>query len=68
MGHQHRGGGHYVSPDGSVNWFVEPLAVDSSGAPTGGGSNAMSWYVVGQRGTMINMGLPPLTWGVFERY
>jgi prepilin-type N-terminal cleavage/methylation domain-containing protein len=66
MGHQHRGGGHYVSPDGAVNWFVEPIARDSNGAPTlAGGACAANWYVMGQRGSMVRMDFP-FWWGFFD--
>ena len=38
LGHQHRGGGHYASIDGSVHWFVEDRAANtyswSSQAPS----------------------------------
>jgi prepilin-type N-terminal cleavage/methylation domain-containing protein len=39
MGHQHGGGGHYASIDGSVHWFVEDLNANTdnwfSQAPSG---------------------------------
>jgi prepilin-type N-terminal cleavage/methylation domain-containing protein len=39
LGHQHRGGAHYASIDGSVHWFVEDRTADtrswSSQAPSG---------------------------------
>lgn len=55
LGHQHRRGSYYASPDGAVNWFDE--ATDAS---------ARNWFVVGPTGATCGMGLP-LRSGDFER-
>lgn len=54
MGHQHRGGSYYASPDGSVNWFAEPRD-----------ACAYNWTVLGPTGAVCNMGTP-LWCGKFE--
>lgn len=62
MAHRHRGGSYYVSPDGSVNWYVEPAAC-----------TAESWFVKDKGGTLISMGIVPdnagyvYGWSWFER-
>ncbi|HEY2588228.1 MAG TPA: type II secretion system protein [Tepidisphaeraceae bacterium] len=45
LGHQHRGGSFYVSPDGSVNWFAEPWECDAN-----------NWFVTGRHGERFCMG------------
>jgi prepilin-type N-terminal cleavage/methylation domain-containing protein len=45
LGHQHRGGSYYASPDGSVNWFSEPMD-----------AGAGNWWVAGPTGAPCNMG------------
>jgi prepilin-type N-terminal cleavage/methylation domain-containing protein len=58
MGHQHRGGGYYASPDGTVNWFAESLDPNQNGA--------YDWYVKPQRGVEWSMGIS-MTAGIFEQ-
>jgi len=58
MGHQHRGGGYYASPDGTVNWFAESLDPNQNGAS--------DWYVKSQRGVEWSMGIP-MAAGLFEQ-
>lgn len=55
MGHQHRGGEFYVATDGSVQYFVEPLA-----------SYASEYKALSIRGTWVSIGTPA-TWGWWER-
>jgi prepilin-type N-terminal cleavage/methylation domain-containing protein len=57
MGHQHRGGCYYVSPDGAVNWFNE--AVDQNGAN--------DWWVQTPRGVWWRMGAN-MWCGYFEQF
>jgi prepilin-type N-terminal cleavage/methylation domain-containing protein len=45
LGHQHRGGSYYASPDGTVNWFAEPMD-----------ANAWNWSVLGPTGATCNLG------------
>jgi prepilin-type N-terminal cleavage/methylation domain-containing protein len=56
MGHQHRGGSYYVSPDGAVNWFAEPMD-----------ACALNWWVQSKRNGLVMMGWDSYTWGFFER-
>jgi prepilin-type N-terminal cleavage/methylation domain-containing protein len=48
MGHYHRGGGHYASIDGSVQWFLEPKDHSSfdweTKAPTSGKYKSIAYY------------------------
>ena len=55
MGHQHRGGGHYVAADGSVQWFLEPSNCSSN-----------NWSVKSIRGATIPMSTNNIKWGYFE--
>jgi hypothetical protein len=55
LGHQHRGGCYYASPDGTVNWFAEPMD-----------ANAWSWSVLTSAGKPYNIGNPSVS-GYFER-
>jgi hypothetical protein len=45
LGHQHRGGCYYASPDGTVNWFSEPMD-----------ANTLNWWVAGPSGAPCSMG------------
>lgn len=45
MGHQHRGGSFYASPDGSVNWFLEPTD----------GNGTYSWWTTTKSGAPLSM-------------
>lgn len=56
LGHQHRGGSYYASPDGTVNWFVEPMD-----------ACAFNWSVRGSTGKVCNMG-SSVSSGYFEKY
>lgn len=55
LGHQHRGGGYYASPDGTVNWFSEPQD-----------ACALNWWVVTSAGKPFHMGVQVKS-GDFER-
>ena len=51
LGHQHRGGGHYASIDGSVHWFVEDRT-----------ANTGSWFSQAPSGNWVTLGSDK-TWG-----
>jgi prepilin-type N-terminal cleavage/methylation domain-containing protein len=56
LGHQHRGGGHYASIDGSVHWFVEDA-----------NANAFSWFSQAPSGKMVTLGsFQGVTWGFWD--
>jgi len=64
LGHYHRGGGHYASIDGSVQWFAEPLD-----------HNAWNWESLAPSGAYRSLGsysdpkaTPPFArWGYWGR-
>lgn len=55
LGHDHRGGGHYASIDGSVHWFIEPKD-----------ANSWNWESLSPRRGWITLGSVE-TWGYWGR-
>lgn len=45
MAHRHHGGAYYVSPDGAVNWYIEPSDCSS-----------MNWFAKDKGGKLVCMG------------
>jgi prepilin-type N-terminal cleavage/methylation domain-containing protein len=57
IGHYHRGGGHYATIDGSVQWFLEPLDQD-----------AFNWESLAPSGNYRTLGTVPIPgWGYWGR-